>query len=79
VTFPDIESVCNDLTGHAVYSAAKGYVHGLTTGLAREFAGQGITVSVVAPSYTRTPNSTRPWPRAAPRSGSARSSATPSA
>ena len=49
------ESVRNGLTDHAVYNAAKGGVHGLTTGLAREFADQGITVNVVAPSYTRTP------------------------
>lgn len=48
------ESVRNGLTDHAVYNAAKGGVHGLTTGLAREFARQGITVNVIAPSYTRT-------------------------
>lgn len=48
------ESVRNGLTDHAVYNAAKGGVHGLATGLAREFAGRGITVNVVAPSYTRT-------------------------
>jgi 2,3-dihydroxy-2,3-dihydro-p-cumate dehydrogenase len=48
------ESVRNGLTDHAVYNAAKGGVHALATGLAREFAGAGITVNVVAPSYTRT-------------------------
>jgi 2,3-dihydroxy-2,3-dihydro-p-cumate dehydrogenase len=48
------ESVRNGLTDHAIYNAAKGGVHGLTTGLAREFAADGITVNVVAPSYTRT-------------------------
>jgi 2,3-dihydroxy-2,3-dihydro-p-cumate dehydrogenase len=48
------ESVRNGLTDHAVYNAAKGGVHGLTTGLAREFADRGITVNVVAPAYTRT-------------------------
>jgi 2,3-dihydroxy-2,3-dihydro-p-cumate dehydrogenase len=48
------ESVRNGLTDHAVYNAAKGGVHALATGLAREFAQYGITVNVVAPSYTRT-------------------------
>ena len=48
------ESVRNGLTDHAVYNAAKGGVHGLASGLAREFAGDGITVNVVAPSYVRT-------------------------
>jgi len=48
------ESVRNGLTDHAIYNSAKGGVHGLTTGLAREFAAQGITVNVVAPSYVRT-------------------------
>lgn len=48
------ESVRNGLTDHAVYNAAKGGVHGLATGLAREFAARGVTVNVVAPSYTRT-------------------------
>jgi 2,3-dihydroxy-2,3-dihydro-p-cumate dehydrogenase len=48
------ESVRNGLTDHAVYNAAKGGVHALATGLAREFATSGVTVNVVAPSYTRT-------------------------
>lgn len=48
------ESVRNGLTDHAVYNAAKGGVHALAAGLAREFAGDGITVNVVAPSYVRT-------------------------
>lgn len=48
------ESVRNGLTDHAVYNAAKGGVHALAVGLAREFAGDGITVNVVAPSYVRT-------------------------
>jgi 2,3-dihydroxy-2,3-dihydro-p-cumate dehydrogenase len=49
------ESVRNGLTSHAVYNAAKGGVHAFATGLAREFAGAGIAVNTVAPSYTVTP------------------------
>jgi 2,3-dihydroxy-2,3-dihydro-p-cumate dehydrogenase len=49
------ESVRNGLTDHAMYNAAKGGVHGMTTGLAREFATTGITVNTVAPSYVLTP------------------------
>jgi 2,3-dihydroxy-2,3-dihydro-p-cumate dehydrogenase len=48
------ESVRNGLYEHAVYNAAKGGVHGLTTGLAREFATTGITVNTVAPGATVT-------------------------
>ncbi len=48
------ESVRNGLYMHAVYNAAKGGVHGLTTGLAREFAEKGITVNTVAPGSTKT-------------------------
>lgn len=43
------DSVRNGLADHAAYNAAKGGVHGLTTGLAREFARHGITVNTVAP------------------------------
>ena len=43
------DSVRNGLADHAAYNAAKGGVHGLTTGLAREFATSGITVNTVAP------------------------------
>ena len=49
------DSVRNGLWDHAAYNAAKGGVHGLTTGLAREFAGDGITVNVVAPCAVATP------------------------
>ncbi|MET0658391.1 MAG: SDR family oxidoreductase [Steroidobacteraceae bacterium] len=43
------DSVRNGLHSHAGYNAAKGGVHGLTTGLAREFAHDGITVNTIAP------------------------------
>jgi 2,3-dihydroxy-2,3-dihydro-p-cumate dehydrogenase len=43
------DSVRNGLWDHAAYNAAKGGVHGLTTGLAREFAMYDITVNSVAP------------------------------
>jgi 2,3-dihydroxy-2,3-dihydro-p-cumate dehydrogenase len=48
------ESVRNGLALHAVYNAAKGGVHGLTTGLARELAPDGVTVNCVAPSIIAT-------------------------
>ncbi|WP_428912029.1 SDR family NAD(P)-dependent oxidoreductase [Niallia sp. Krafla_26] len=43
------DSVRNGLWDHAAYNAAKGGVHALTTGLAREFAGYDITVNTIAP------------------------------
>jgi len=49
------DSVRNGLLDHAGYNAAKGGVHGLTTGLAREFAGSDITVNTVAPCMVNTP------------------------
>ncbi|CAN5208289.1 glucose 1-dehydrogenase [soil metagenome] len=48
------DSVRNGLWEHAAYNAAKGGVHGLTTGLAREFATKGVTVNTVAPPATAT-------------------------
>jgi 2,3-dihydroxy-2,3-dihydro-p-cumate dehydrogenase len=49
------ESVRNGLYRHAIYNAAKGGVHALGTGLAREFADSGITVNMVAPAWIETP------------------------
>lgn len=50
------DSVRNGLFEHAAYNAAKGGAHGLTTGLAREFARDGITVNTVAPCAVNTPH-----------------------
>jgi 2,3-dihydroxy-2,3-dihydro-p-cumate dehydrogenase len=49
------DSVRNGLYDHAGYNAAKGGVHGLTTGLAREFAAIDITINTVAPCIVDTP------------------------
>lgn len=49
------DSVRNGLWDHAAYNAAKGGMHGMTTGLAREFATFGITVNTVAPCVVNTP------------------------
>ena len=49
------DSVRNGLWAHAMYNAAKGGVHGITTGLAREFAEHDITFNTVAPCMVRTP------------------------
>jgi 2,3-dihydroxy-2,3-dihydro-p-cumate dehydrogenase len=49
------DSVRNGLVDHAAYNAAKGGMHGITTGLAREFARDGITVNTVAPCVVDTP------------------------
>ncbi len=49
------DSVRNGLPEHAAYNAAKGGVHAMTTGLAREFATAGITVNTVAPCMVATP------------------------
>lgn len=49
------DSVRNGLWDHAGYNAAKGGVHGLTTGIAREFATTGVTINTVAPCMVATP------------------------
>ncbi|TAI66808.1 SDR family oxidoreductase [Bradyrhizobium sp. Leo170] len=49
------DSVRNGLYDHAAYNAAKGGVHAIATGLAREFATDEITVNVVAPCIVNTP------------------------
>lgn len=49
------DSVRTGLMDHAMYNAAKGGVHAMVTGLAREFAGAGITANTVAPCYVLTP------------------------
>ncbi|MEB3061950.1 SDR family NAD(P)-dependent oxidoreductase [[Mycobacterium] zoologicum] len=49
------DSVRTGLVDHAMYNAAKGGVHAMVTGLAREFATSGITANTVAPCYVRTP------------------------
>lgn len=49
------DSVRTGLMDHAMYNAAKGGVHAMMAGLAREFAGSGITANTVAPCYVLTP------------------------
>ena len=49
------DSVRNGLWDHAAYNAAKGGVHAMVTGLAREFARDGITFNAVAPCIVNTP------------------------
>lgn len=56
VVFTGADSVRNGLEGHAIYNAAKGGVHAMARGFAREFAGDGITFNVVSPCATRTPD-----------------------
>lgn len=59
LVFTGADSVRNGLDGHAIYNAAKGGVHAMARGFAREFGRDGITSNVVAPSATRTPELTR--------------------
>jgi 2,3-dihydroxy-2,3-dihydro-p-cumate dehydrogenase len=46
--------VRSGLDDHAVYNAAKGGVHAMAAGFAREFATEGLTFNTVAPSYVDT-------------------------
>lgn len=55
IVFIGADSVRNGLDNHAIYNAAKGGVHAFARGLAREYAGDGITVNTVAPCATATP------------------------
>jgi 2,3-dihydroxy-2,3-dihydro-p-cumate dehydrogenase len=48
------DSVHTGIWSHAGYNAAKGGVNGLTTGLAFEYAKQGITVNAVSPGGIAT-------------------------
>jgi 2,3-dihydroxy-2,3-dihydro-p-cumate dehydrogenase len=41
-----------------MYNAAKGGVHAMVTGLAVEYAKDGVTVNTVAPCYVQTPELT---------------------
>lgn len=49
------DSVRSGLWNHAAYNAAKGGMHGMTTGLAREFAKSRVTVNTIAPCAISTP------------------------
>ena len=53
------DSVRTGLMDHAMYNAAKGGVHAMITGLAREFADFGITANTIAPCYVLTPELNR--------------------
>jgi 2,3-dihydroxy-2,3-dihydro-p-cumate dehydrogenase len=50
------DSVRTGLMDHAMYNAAKGGVHAMVAGLAREFADVGITANTIAPCYVLTPD-----------------------
>jgi 2,3-dihydroxy-2,3-dihydro-p-cumate dehydrogenase len=52
------DSVRTGLMDHAMYNAAKGGVHAMVTGLAVEYAKDGVTVNTVAPCYIQTPELT---------------------
>jgi 2,3-dihydroxy-2,3-dihydro-p-cumate dehydrogenase len=48
------DSVRSGLDDHAIYNAAKGGVHAMATGFAREYATEGLTFNTVSPSFVDT-------------------------
>ncbi|QOG07404.1 SDR family oxidoreductase [Aureimonas sp. OT7] len=56
-------SVNEGVPGQAHYVSAKAGVIGLTRSLAREFGDEGITVNLVAPGVTITPNAAKTLPK----------------
>jgi len=52
------DSARTGLMDHAMYNAAKGGVHAMVTGLAVEYAKDGVTANTVAPCYIETPELT---------------------
>ncbi len=47
--------------GSTAYAAAKAGIHGLTLGLSRELAGEGITVNTVSPGFIADTEFTGSW------------------
>ena len=56
-------SIYGGVAGQSHYVAAKAGVIGLTRSLAREFGPEGVTVNVVAPGVTSTPNAKKTLPQ----------------
>jgi NAD(P)-dependent dehydrogenase (short-subunit alcohol dehydrogenase family) len=67
----NISSISAKLTWPAfvAYGAAKAALHAFTTALAREVAGDGITVNCVLPGFTRTEEMERIWGTVAHQAG----------
>ena len=61
------DSVRTGLMDHAMYNAAKGGVHAMVSGLAREFATDGVTANTVAPCYMPNPRTGRSCSKPAKR------------